>query len=77
VVRVTEPSHPPRRAPKFRAFLLTGAVIGFVIGLLLSLSGAPVPNYGAVQVVGFLGLGCAAVGALLGGIIAVLLDRRS
>ena len=34
-------------------------------------------RYGAMGELGFLGLGCAALGVLLGGIVFVLLDRRA
>lgn len=66
---------PPRR-PKFRAFLLTGAVVGLLVALVVDQAGPNVPNYGTGSVIGFIGLLFAGVGALLGGILAVLLDRR-
>jgi hypothetical protein len=72
-------SQQPRRAgrkPKFTAFLLSGALTGLVIGLFLSVSGPGDPRYDASAVLGFLGLIGAGLGMLIGGIIAVLLDRR-
>jgi len=65
-----------RRSPNFTAFLITGALIGLVIGFLLSLRN-PDPRYDASAAVGYLGLMCAGLGMLVGGLIAVLLDRRS
>jgi hypothetical protein len=66
-----------RRKPNFTAFLITGALVGLLIGLLLSVSGPGDARYDASAVLGFLGLICAALGVLVGGIIAVLLDKRS
>lgn len=66
-----------RRNPRFTAFLLTGALAGLLIGFLLSAIGPVDARYNAYVAVGFLGLICAGLGALVGGIVAVLLDRRS
>ncbi len=66
-----------RRAPKFTAFLVTGGIVGVLVGFLLSVTGNPDTGYDASTALGFLGLICAALGVLLGGIVAVLLDRRS
>lgn len=65
-----------RRSPRFTAFLLTGGIVGLLIGLFLSVNGHPDNRYDAAAVLGFLGLICAGLGVLAGGIIAVLLDRR-
>ncbi|HEY5178226.1 MAG TPA: hypothetical protein VIJ07_00370 [Dermatophilaceae bacterium] len=66
-----------RRSPRFTAFLVTGGVIGLLIGVFLSLLGHPDTRYDASAALGFLGLICALLGVLVGGVIAVLLDRRS
>lgn len=65
------------RSPRFTRFLITGGVVGLLIGVLLSLVGHPDARYDASAALGFLGLVCAGLGVLVGGIIAVLLDRRS
>ncbi|MHB1473036.1 MAG: hypothetical protein ACYCV4_05305 [Dermatophilaceae bacterium] len=65
-----------RRTPRFTAFLVTGGVVGLLIGFLLSVVGHPDTRYDAAAALGFLGLVCAGLGMLVGGIIAVLLDRR-
>ena len=65
-----------RRSPRFTAFLLTGGVVGLLIGLFLSVNGRPDNRYDASAALGFLGLICAGLGVLAGGVIAVLLDRR-
>ena len=71
-------SQPPkiRRAANIPAFLLTGGVIGLVLGVLAGVFGHADASYDASAAVGYLGLGGAAVGVLVGGIVAVLLDRK-
>jgi hypothetical protein len=64
-----------RRRPKFAAFLLSGGLLGLLIGLFLSVSGPVDAGYDPSAVLGFLGLVGAALGALVGGVIAVLIDR--
>ena len=66
-----------RRTPRFRAFLATGGLVGLLIGVFLSVTGPADTRYDASAVLGFLGLICAGLGVLAGGIIAVLVDRRS
>jgi hypothetical protein len=73
---VTQQLRKVRRTPKFAAFLITGAVVGLLIGFFLSLRGPADAPYDASAALGFLGLICAGLGMLVGGIIAVLLDRR-
>ena len=66
-----------RRAPRFSAFQLTGGLAVLVLGLLLSSSGPVDSRYDASAAAGFLGLIFAGLGALAGGLVAVLLDRRT
>ena len=65
-----------RRPPRFSAFLITGGLAGLVIGFFLSVIGPVDAPYDASATLGFLGLIFAGVGALAGGLVAVLLDRR-
>ena len=65
-----------RRTPRFRAFLITGGIVGLLIGLFVSMVSHPDPRYDDSAALGFLGLICAALGVLVGGVVAVLLDRR-
>jgi hypothetical protein len=71
-------SQPPkiRRATNIPAFLLTGGVIGLVVGVLAGVFGNDDARYDAGAAVGYLGLGGAALGVLVGGVVAVLLDRK-
>ena len=67
---------PARRTPKFTAFLLTGALAGLLIGFFLSVIVPVDARYDGSAALGFLGLIGAGLGMLVGGIIAVLLDKR-
>jgi hypothetical protein len=67
----------PRRAPNFARFLVTGAIIGFVVGSAAAFLGDPAPGYGEGAAVAYLGVFGAAIGAMLAGVVAVMLDRRS
>ncbi len=74
----------PARQPSFRRFITTGALVGMVIGVWVSLSGVlenpeRIPqgyNYTETTSAGYLGLFGAFLGALLAAVVAVLLDRR-
>ena len=66
----------PRRSPNFMRFLATGAILGFVAGSAVAFFGQQAPGYGEGAAVAYLGLLGAALGAMLAGVVAVLLDRR-
>lgn len=74
---VSEQPGKARRSPRFPAFLATGGIVGLLVGLFLSVNGHPDNRYDDAAALGFLGLVCAGLGVLAGGIIAVLLDRRN
>lgn len=63
------------RIPNFKRFLITGALLGFIVGAIISVLGDEVQGY--TQTTGALFIG--AIGALLGaglaGILGILLDR--
>ncbi|MEP7035680.1 MAG: hypothetical protein ABI934_08830 [Actinomycetota bacterium] len=66
-----------RRAPNFVAFLFSGALVGLLAGFVVNAYGPAADGYESSSTLGFLGLIFAGLGALVAGIIAVLLDRRS
>jgi len=74
-----------RRAPKISVFLIVGALVGVFVAMILTFafngSAEASPNTGVVyslgQVFGFLVLICAPIGLALGGVVALVLDRRS
>jgi len=66
----------PPRTPNYLRFIVTGAVVGLVVGAIFSLVGAPVADYSAGSQIAFFGVIFAGLGALLAGLLAVLLERR-
>jgi len=68
-----------RRAPRYRAFALAGALGGVLVAVVATLVVAGVTGrdadlgYAAL----FTALGAALLGAIVGAVVAVLLDRRS
>jgi len=78
-----------RHAPKFGAFITAGALVGFFVGLLLTaLIGPKIPltsdgsgflpfldGESAVRTV--MAVSCAVLGGFVGGLCAVIADRRS
>ena len=73
----------PRR-PRFLPFAITGAVLGFIVGALLSVSDVftdPDPvvpsDYSATAGIGYLGFLFAGLFALLAVLVAHVLDRRA
>ncbi|MDW4574317.1 potassium transporter Trk [Microbacterium sp. M3] len=74
-----------RRAPKISVFLILGAALGVLVAMILTFAfngtAEVSPNTGVEytqgQVFGFLVLICAPIGIALGGIVALIFDRRS
>lgn len=64
-----------RRAPRYGVFLATGALLGLVIALVSGLSGPGDPGVGRGKLVGYLAIGFVLLGALLGGLLAVSIER--
>lgn len=63
-----------RRTPKFLPFLITGAVIGVILAVILGLSipaDAKTPEPIVTYLIGYLG----AIGAVVGIVTAVVVDR--
>lgn len=73
-----------RRAPRYGRFITLGALVGAVVALILTFafSGEPtiegeLIEFDRGQVFGFLLLLCATVGAALGAIVALIIDRAT
>jgi hypothetical protein len=74
-----------RRAPKVAVFLVLGAAIGVFIAMILTFTFGAVGGdisatgvtYSPSTIFGFLAIICGTLGLLIGGVIAIILDRRS
>ncbi len=65
----------PRRNPRYSAFLLTGAAVGVLVAVVLVLGpGAEADNQG--RLLAYLTALLGGLGALAGGVVAVLLEGR-
>lgn len=65
-----------RSAPRYRVFVGLGVLAGVVAAVVLTSFSSGDGGYGAGSVLGYTALLLALVGGLLGGAVAVLLDRR-
>jgi hypothetical protein len=66
----------PPRTPNYLRFIVTGAIVGFVLGAVFSLVGESAPDYSSGSQIAFFGVMFGGIGALLAGLLAVLLERR-
>ncbi|MDQ0848697.1 hypothetical protein QFZ65_000635 [Arthrobacter sp. B3I9] len=66
-----------RRAPKYVPFLILGALLGFAVAAILAYAVPGNESYDAATVFGFFLVPCAAGGAVLGAVVALVLDRLS
>lgn len=72
----------PRPAyPSFKTYIGIGALIGFVVGAVLTYSATGAEElatrgYSTTTVLGYLGVGLGALGALLGALAALFVDAR-
>jgi hypothetical protein len=64
-----------RRAPDFRRFMITGALVGLVVGVIIANTGPDAQGYSARTGAALIGGVLAALGALAGAIVALLLER--
>jgi len=65
-----------RRAPRYRAFVLTGIGVAALVSLVIAVVTPSADGYSSRQLFGFLLVSLGAVGAILGGLVAVLAERR-
>lgn len=64
-----------RRAPRYEVFLGFGALLGVAVALVSGLTGPIEAGFGRAKLVGYLAIGFGMLGALLGGLVAVLIER--
>lgn len=75
------PNSPPRprpekvRIPNFKRFLITGAVLGFIVGAAISIVGDEVQGYTTTTGALYIGAFGAFLGTGLAGVLGILLDR--
>ncbi|MEO3937029.1 hypothetical protein V3N99_09760 [Dermatophilaceae bacterium Soc4.6] len=65
-----------RRTPDFKRWIGSGALIGFFVGFVVSMLSDRAQAYSASSEIGYLGIMFAFLGALVAGLVAVLVDRR-
>lgn len=64
-----------RRAPDFRRFMITGAIVGLIVGVIIANSGPDSQGYSSRTGAALIGGVLAAFGALAGAIVALILER--
>jgi hypothetical protein len=72
---VTSDAVTVRRAPRYPAFILAGVAAGVLVALVLTFAFPENADYDRGQVFGFLLLWAGAIGAAVGGVVALLVDR--
>jgi hypothetical protein len=63
------------RAPRYRNFMLLGAIVGVLLALILTVAFPENEDYDRAAIFGFLLLGGVAVGTTLGAVVALVIDR--
>ncbi len=66
-----------RRAPKFSAFVVVGALIGFLVALVLTSVFPADPKVGFAATLGLFSLFGISLGGIIAAAIAVVVDRRA
>jgi hypothetical protein len=66
-----------RRAPRFSAFVATGAVLGLVVTLVVTSLFETDPAVGFAASAGYFALFGVPIGAVVGALVAILVDRRA
>jgi hypothetical protein len=65
------------RSPRYGAFLVTGALVGVALAVVSGLMGTGDGSIGTGQLIGYLAMVFGLLGALLGGAVAVVIERFS
>ncbi|WP_460444719.1 hypothetical protein [Angustibacter aerolatus] len=63
------------RAPKYQVFIAAGLIVGIVVAVVSGYTGAGDPTVGRGKLVGYLALLLGCLGGLLGGAVAVTVER--
>ena len=63
------------RVPRYRNFMLLGAIVGVLLALILTVAFPENEAYNRVQIFGFMLLGGLTVGTTLGAVVALAIDR--
>lgn len=74
-VRIDPSSY--RRSPRYRGFIIAGAVVGVITAWVASRFGTPQPNLDANGMAWLLTAMLAPLGMFVGAIVALIIDRRS
>ena len=64
------------RQPRFTRFMVTGGVVGVLLGLVTSLLTEPAEGYGTLAGAGYLALAGLFIGVVLGAAVAAVLVGR-
>jgi MFS family permease len=64
-----------RRAPRYEAFLGVGIALGVLVALVSGLTGPVDPGLGRGKLVAYLMIGFGMLGAMVGGLVAVAIER--
>ncbi len=75
VVTITPATVTVRRAPKFGAFMLVGAVLGAIATLILTSLFPVDPAIGFLPLFGYFALFGIVIGGVVGALVAIILDR--
>lgn len=65
------------RSPKYVAFLVTGAAVGVLLAIISGVIGTGDGSISTGRLIGYLGMVFGLLGALLGGAVAVVIERFS
>jgi purine-cytosine permease-like protein len=64
-----------RRSPRYQRFFFVGVSLGIVVAIILTFAFPADPQFSSTQVFGFLAIFTASIGAVLGLVFALLVDR--
>ncbi len=73
----TPPEFRYRRAPRYRPFITTGVIAGAVAGIVVGVIGPENARYSTGTQIAYLAALFALLGGVLGGVAAVLAERRT